>query len=100
MLYYRSGQVGEPCAIETEGRFVNRFTKTVNIRCRRARTFRRNVTRCAQGRCIAASLRAGDKADICKLRHAVHEDNVRRFYVAVNEAVLMQKVERGRQVDT
>ena len=85
-------------AIHAGADFVEYFAQAEDVGLRRARAFRRKVAFCAHNRmCVA---RLGHQSDVAELGHAVHQNHVGRFDVAVDEAVLVQVRQGRRQRET
>ena len=86
-------QVGEMAAVAAGADFVEHHPQRVDVRRRRARSLRRQISfRADDGTRVA---RVGHQPDVRQLGSALHEDDVRRFDVAVNETVLVQMRQRG-----
>jgi len=70
--------------------FVKKFAEAEDVGLRRPRPFRRHVTFRADKRLLTARR---DQADVGEFRHAIDENDVRRFDVAMSQAVTMQRFE-------
>ena len=77
---------------------VESFSQAVNIRLRVAGAFRRNKTFRADVRPGLAAF--SHQTDVCELRNHVHKNDVRRFYVAVNQAVLVKFIQRETEAES
>ena len=78
-------QFGEIQAVLAGDDFVKDFAEAVEVGLRRARAFRRHEALRAHER--LRGIDARHQADVRQLGHAVHEDDVRRFDVAVDQPV-------------
>ena len=88
-------QLGVILAVAASGHFVEHFAEAEDVGLRRARAFGRQITFRADQR--ERGLGPRDESDVRQLGNAVHEDDVRRFDVAVDEAVAVQVIERGSE---
>ena len=91
------GEGGEIGAVAADAQFVEDFAEGIEVALGFAGAFGREIACGANER--HGGIEAGDKADIRQLRCAVDENDVRRFNVAMDEAVGMEMVERGGDAD-
>ena len=90
-------QLGKLLPVESGGELVKHFAEGIDVSRGRARTFGRHVAfRADEGARVGGG---GDESDVGELRHAVHENHVRRLDIAVHESVGVQAGQHPRQLD-
>src|SRR5438477_3485452 len=88
-------QLREVPPIPAGANFVKHFAQTVEVGLGHTWPFRREIAFGAYER--AGSVHGRYQADICQLWQPIHENNIREFYVPVNQAALVQMSQRGCQ---
>ena len=78
-------QLRELQPVATRGQFVEQLAQSVDVALRAARPFWRDESLRADE--TARVARARDQSDVRKLRLSVHEDDVARLDVAMDESV-------------
>ena len=89
------GQLRELTSVLSRGYFVQQLAETEDIGLRGAGTFGREEAFGAYER--LGGVDAGDQPDVGELGHTPHEDDVRGFDVAMDQAVTVEMLEGGRQ---